>query len=153
MTQTDIRQDFHIDNLPTIKEELERKAFEQLESLAVRLEQGQISEAQFDAGVESVWACVGGLVGQSLTVTISEIKNYRAKNCASYCDSRVFTKDKNVLVSTRIVGEGRTTLWLKGETREKEFPHTEYFMPSRAAKQHQEELTDKLITEGWERRF
>ena len=66
-----------LSEVPTMRDEIDRKAFEQLERLAAQLEMGRINEAQFDTGVQTVWNCVSGLASEFIIQTISEIRDSR----------------------------------------------------------------------------
>lgn len=51
--------------VPTLQQEVDRKAYEALHSLLWRLEQGKITQAQFLTGVEVVHDTLNGLVSDS----------------------------------------------------------------------------------------
>lgn len=61
--------------VPNLRSEIDRKAFEQLERLSSQLEKGQINNAMFHVGVMTVWNCVSGLASEFITSTISEIRD------------------------------------------------------------------------------
>lgn len=140
---------------PTIQEELERKAFEQLERLAVQLEHGVISEAQFDTGVMSVWHCVSGLVGKDTTELISGIKTLKTVGIASYTDSRVFTKGKHLAILIRNLGDYSVHLTFgDGEKSVKNsFKFRDELHPSKAALEKQNSITETLLKTQWIRRI
>ncbi len=87
--------------VPSIKDELQRKAFGHLGHMAIQLESGRISEAQFETGVRAVWACVSGLVDKWLIDTISEIQD---KRDASYNDYRILSNGTAVMLLHRRIG-------------------------------------------------
>lgn len=89
--------------LPSIRDELERKAFEHIETLAIQLEHGKITQAQFDTGIRAIWACVSGLVDRWLIDTISEVKD---RYDESFCDRTVLFRGESVLVISRKLGSG-----------------------------------------------
>lgn len=91
----------HNAEVPPIKDELQRKAFEHMEHMAIQLESGRMSEAQFDAGVRAVWACVSGLVDKWLIDTISEIQD---KHDASFNDYRVLSNGTDSMLLYRRIG-------------------------------------------------
>jgi len=58
-------------NLPTIREELDRKTFETIEWLAVSHDLGKITDGQFNTGVDAVFMSVAGLVNYSIMEIVS----------------------------------------------------------------------------------
>jgi hypothetical protein len=152
MQKTNIRHESHIEAHPSIKDELQRKAFEQLERLALQLDRGEISAAQFDTGVMSVWHCVSGLVDKNLIDTISEIKDHKGSGY-DFLDSRAFVRGNDTVFVYRKRGGG--TVVVKAEATEladQVLDHRDEISPSLAAKNKQDQLTQGLINRGWKRR-
>lgn len=54
-------------SVPSIKEELERKTLEAIESLVVRHRNGDLSDKEFSTGLATAYDCVAGLVDKSIT--------------------------------------------------------------------------------------
>lgn len=140
--------------IPSIRDELQRKAFEHLERLVVQLDRGEINEAMFDAGVRAIWACVSGLVDEWLIDTISEIRD---KIDGSFYDRRQFMKkddgELRVLWLTRKLGSGNLTLRGLRGTDSKDWNFDEDIYPSKEAKGMQDTITATLVTAGWRRAF
>lgn len=53
-------------NLPTIKEELDRKAFETCEWLFNSLDKGKLTPAQFSTGIDALFMAVNGLTAEAV---------------------------------------------------------------------------------------
>lgn len=143
-------------NPPTIKEELEHKAIEQIEKLALLLEYGAISKAQYFTGLSAVYDCTSGLVSSDLSdaiaLEICEVKDRNGREQdSSFTDVRAFVKDSTVMFIKRDAGGERVTAMtnLGNFTRDYEFPDA----PLRAALDKQNELTKCLLGAGWERRI
>lgn len=142
------RQESHIEKLPTVAEELERKVFEQLERLVIQLENGQITDAQFDTGVMTIWHCVSGLVSNDLMNVISAAK---AHGDGGYMDNRVFTSSGVTMIVKRKVGGSSVSVYSPNSFNDKErvYDLKDERIPSKAAKQKQEDLTRSFIYHGW----
>lgn len=151
------RQESHIEELPTLKQELQRKAFDQLERLVMQLDRGEINMAQFDTGVKSVWHCVSGLVDQNLIETIEEVKRH-AKIDTSFIDSRILMKENRIAFLLRKIGGNAVSLKIEGAENPYD-PYTASFnfgdelIPAKSAKEQQEQLTKKFLDNGWKRRI
>ncbi len=52
--------------LPTIKEELDRKAFETVEWLFTSLDRGKLTPAQFSTGVDALFMAINGLAAEDV---------------------------------------------------------------------------------------
>jgi len=61
--------------LPTMRQEIDRKAFEECERLALGLKQGKISQAQFASSMLTLFNAVSGLCSKSIMDMISEIRH------------------------------------------------------------------------------
>jgi hypothetical protein len=56
---------------PTLKEELDRKAFETVEWLFTALDRGKLTPAQFSTGIDTLFMAVNGLVAENVTDLIT----------------------------------------------------------------------------------
>lgn len=143
------RHESHIEDLPSMSEELERKTFEQLERLVTQLDRGEISDAQFDASITTIWHCVSGLVGNTLTDTISAMSGR-----GEHSDGRVFVNGPRILVVTRQLAKGLVGVFSPDRsTTGRVYDMRDELIPSKAAKEKQDEISNKLINQGWERRI
>lgn len=61
-----------MNDMPTIREELDRKSYETIEWLATSLKRGKLTEQQFAVGIESVFMTVSGLVDEQVIEVITE---------------------------------------------------------------------------------
>lgn len=76
--------------LPLIREELNRKAFEAVEWLIVGADKGKISKAQFCTGIEAVFMTASGLLDESIVDLITNAS--AACHSIKASDKRYFTK-------------------------------------------------------------
>lgn len=90
-------------NLPTIEEELNRKAFEELENLINRRELGKITNAEYLSSVNTLFAVCGGIVDKEFHSLILDAAK-ETKHDYSFCRTRVFKKDNNLTIMTRAKG-------------------------------------------------
>ena len=60
--------------VPTLAQEIERKSIDTLEKLAVDLELGRITKAQYLYGLDILWSAVAGLAGTDFTIMIETAK-------------------------------------------------------------------------------
>lgn len=108
-------------DLPTVEEELDRKAIETLEQLLLRRQQGKITEAQFDVGLDALFSVAAGLVRDDFAELISLAGNEIDRNDSSFIQRRVFVKggsilyinsnlDSETVIVKRCVAEGWTTV-------------------------------------------
>lgn len=128
-----------------MREEIDRKAFEQLELLAAQLEHGEISEAQFDTGVRAVWGCVSGLASNWIIDTISEIKDKRGDQ--SFKDTRILVKGEKMALVIRRYGGDKLILMLNGGSKLIDF--STRLNPKVAAMLMQKQAVEKLVAEGY----
>jgi hypothetical protein len=61
--------------LPTISEEINRKAFETIDWLHTAVDRGHISKVQFGTGINALFMAVSGLVRQDIFDLITESSN------------------------------------------------------------------------------
>src|SRR3954469_10304174 len=60
---------------PSMQEELDRKAFEEVERLALALNQGKITNGQFASSLLSLWNTLSGLVSSNVSDIIAQARN------------------------------------------------------------------------------
>lgn len=135
--------------VPTTREEIDRKAFSQLESLALQLDQGKITEAQFDTGVRTVWACVSGLCSQHIDETISAIKEQKFQD-RSFQDVRLYWKGKSLVISSRY-GDTITTrgMTISSCTTPNHKNFNDEAIPTKAALSYQNRFEAGLESSGY----
>ena len=142
-----------LSEVPSVRDEIDRKAFEQLERLAAQLETGRITEAQFDTGVQTVWQCVSGIASEFIIQTISEINDSRKNE--SHLDRRLFVtflRDKGqweTLILTRGVGTGILKLRSIPPGRKTDWDFSETANPAHEAKKKQGQVTEILLKKGF----
>ena len=85
--------------LPTIKEELTRKTFDELESLVNRKELGKITECEYKASINTLFAICSGLVDDGFFELITQASEEIVID-HSFSRKRVFKKgDKLSVIS------------------------------------------------------
>lgn len=55
------------ENMPTLREELDRKAVEAMEFLVASHQQGKIAQAELHTGLEAIWNTTAGLISSDIT--------------------------------------------------------------------------------------
>ena len=139
--------------VPTLREEIDRKAFEQLERLAGQLETGRINDAQFDVGVHTVWNCVSGLASEWVIQTLGEIRDSRKGE--AHKDRRFMVGFEEgmweVLILSRDLGGGKLTLRGIPAGRSRDWDFTECPNPSAECVKKQNQVTEALVAKGFRR--
>lgn len=140
-----------LSEVPSLRDEIDRKAFEQLERLAAQLETGRISAAQFDCGVQTVWNCVSGLASEFIIQTISEIKDSRKGE--SHKDRRLFVSfiagKWETLILTRGLGGDKLTLRSIPPGRKTDWEFTDCANPPVEALKKQNHVAELLLGKGF----
>lgn len=90
-----------VNPLPTLREELDRKAFEAIDWLATSFDQGKLTNAQYAAGLEALFMAVSGLVDEDIVDLISTASGIAGASLS--LEKRHFVKG-NVLVSLTWAG-------------------------------------------------
>lgn len=86
--------------LPSIKEELTRKTFDELERLINYRELGKITNAEYLASVTTLFSICSGLVDNNFFEVISKASE-EAERDYSMARTRLFRKGNNVVVISR----------------------------------------------------
>lgn len=137
---------------PTMKEELERKVIEQIESLALMKDRGDINDHSFRACLNSIYHTTSGLIDWNISDAISAEMNVIRKPDGSESDNRAFVKGSACIFIQREYG--RWSVLVSGlNGAESLYDFSEEIHPVKAAKDKQNELNEKLISAGWERRI
>lgn len=141
--------------LPTIQEELSRKAIDTLEELLRKEKQGKINKAQLDVALDTLFSTVSGMVDEEfidlITLASDEVKSHDQ----SYIDRRLFVnEDDRLVVVCHPINSSAVTLltdphydglWAK--VVEKDF--SESAIPEEAAKKHAERIVRNLKLKGF----
>lgn len=88
--------------LPTIDEELERKTFAELENLVNRRELGKITNAEYKASINTLFAICSGLVGKDFFKIISAASEEIPPADHSYLQIRIFQKGDKITIISRV---------------------------------------------------
>lgn len=116
---------------PTPLEEIDRKAFETLQTINSDLECGKITESQFKYGIDIAWLIASGLVKKD-TEYMFEVLGEEAKlaNCNErkyfrHEDGRniVITDSKKGLLSLKLIRKGAKESITKYDLREEPNPY------------------------------
>jgi hypothetical protein len=95
-----------LSELPSLREEINRKTFETIEWLFLGLNNGKLSEEQFSTGVDALFMAVAGLVDEGFIQMITEAQNM---SDSKFAKRRLFRAPK--------VDEVLTLSWIPGEDR------------------------------------
>lgn len=142
-----------LSEVPSLRDEIDRKAFEQLERLAKQLEDGRITPAMFDAGVNSVWNCVSGLASEAVIHTISEVKDMWCQSDQK--DRRFFvtlnteSRQWETLILTRDLSGDKMGLRSIPPGRKTDWTFSECANPSRASLDKQDQVAAMLVGRGF----
>lgn len=139
-----------LSEIPDLRSEIDRKAFEQLERLAGQLEAGKINQAMFNTGVQTVWQCVSGLASEWVIDTITEVKDMWVEN--ELRDLRLFyCPAEGVIILNRKLGEGKLALSSLPTSRKMDWDFEKTTNPSRDALLKQNEVEQMLVRKGFNR--
>lgn len=83
--------------LPTIQEELERKAFAELENLVCRVESGDITNAEYKASINTLFAICSGLVNGDFFEMIT-LAGEEVVVDHSFSRKRLFRRGENITI-------------------------------------------------------
>ena len=81
--------------LPSLQEELDRKAFQTMEWLTNACDKAKISEAQFSTGVDALFMATSGLVDSDILTLVSQATEIAGK--ATTGVRRHFVKDGTIV--------------------------------------------------------
>jgi len=84
--------------VPTIRDELNRKSFEALEWLAVDFDHGKLTRAQYAAGLEALFMTVAGLVDEEIFKLITEAS--KIAGTPPHTERRILVKNNTVVLLT-----------------------------------------------------
>lgn len=89
--------------VPDQREELSRKSFETMDWLYTQVQNGQLTKAQFQTGVNSLFMTCAGLVDQAFSHLIGEMS--QDLRDVKAIEKRIFMRALSLVVVTRIAGE------------------------------------------------
>lgn len=139
-----------LSEVPNLRDEIDRKAFEQLERLAGQLESGKINQAMFNIGVQSVWNCVSGLASEWVIDTITEVKEMWVES--ELLDARVFyDPSEGAILLIRKLGGDKLKLRSLPTGRKTDWDFAATANPSREALLKQKQVEEVLVKKGWNR--
>lgn len=139
-----------LSEIPDLRSEIDRKAFEQLERLAGQLESGKINQAMFNTGVQTVWQCVSGLASEWVIDTITEVKDMWIEN--ELLDLRLFyCPAEGAIMLIRKLGEGSLALRSLPTGRKMDWDFEKTTNPSREALLKQNQVEQMLVGKGFNR--
>lgn len=99
----------NIGELPELKDELTRKTFEELENLIQRRESGKITNLEYRASINTLFAICSGLVDGDFFEMISEAAKETVEDHSFY-ERRLFQKDDKMAIVSRPVKTESFTL-------------------------------------------
>lgn len=136
--------------IPSLKEEINRKAFETLERINSDFTLGKINKAQFKYGIDIAWSLVSGLIAEDI-FRMFEILSSQATSI-SYSQKSYFRNKDNWIIT---LIDSKTGLILFKLIRQgvqdnvKTHDMREESNPSLAGKLKMEELTKAILNKGF----
>ena len=142
--------------LPTLEEELNRKAWETLDDLLRRHDQGKITQAQFDLALDVLFNALSGLVDREFVKVLSGTAEVFKHRDGSYSIRELLVSPTGELAMVeREVGEEGFTIkmGLSGGawSRVVKKSFNEALAPSKAAQEGMARVVDQLIERGFKR--
>lgn len=141
-----------MNEVPTLQEEVERKALEALEMVAIDRDTGKITEAQYSYALTVLWASCAGIAGSGF-MTIMEVAGQGKKDGSQYT-RRFMRSEKGDIAKITNFHDGviRLELSLRDglHKSEKDYDCTQELNPCGAAKEKFLNLIDNLVIKGFE---
>lgn len=142
-----------LSEVPTLRDEIDRKAFEHLERLAKQLDDGRITPSMFDAGVSAVWNCVSGIASEAVIRTVSEVKDMWCesdlKDRRLFATLNVESRQWETLILTRDLSGDKMSLRSIPPGRKIDWQFTDCANPSRASLEKQDQVAALLVGKGF----
>lgn len=136
------------DNIPTLGEEIERKAFETIEKMHDDFKFSRITAEQFSYGIDILWSAVAGLAGRDFTVAMEMLGEMKTESARKVYLSRA--DGAIVRLIDNLAGQVKLTLIQPYKVPEdREFNLTEAPMPLAAARSKILTLTRSFIERGF----
>jgi|GEM_PF-2354176 len=134
----------HVNDMPTVREELERKTYETLNHLSDRFLAGYISEADVSFGCDIIWMVASGLVGDDLAKAITTSVSTESKQ-----ERRIFADESDNITLTvkRVMGEDTFTILKRRGSAIIEGKAIQCGTPKQA-KEKMEALCARLVNRG-----
>lgn len=136
-----------MNDVPTLKEEVERKAIETLEKLAVDLDLGRINEAQYAYGLDILWSASAGIAGEDFKAMM-EVARPVKKSAARFTREYYRTPNGERLAKITNTHEGVVMVEVgknDGELQRQVFDFRQEPNPAQLAKQKFQALGDTLV--------
>lgn len=133
------------------QDEINRKALETIEKLAVDREQGRITEAQYAYGLDVLWSAIAGLVDKDLMVMM-EVARVK-KEGASFFTREYYCGGKGHIAKITNTHRGIVvadiSLYDGTHNSRKLYDFREEPNPFKAAKEKFQALGDNLVAKGF----
>lgn len=135
--------------VPTLREEVERKAVETLEKLALDLDGKRITEAQYHYGLDVLWSAVAGLAGDDFTMMMEVAR--AAKRGQSFFTKQYYLSARGqiVRVTNTHAGVVCCDVNLGLSSSRKVYDLRDEPNPHRAAAQKFDDLCRNLVEKGF----
>lgn len=135
--------------IPSLQDELDRKAIETAQSIQHRFNQGQLTKAQYDAATNALWYVTAGLVDNDVSAAITAMGETAAPEQWTHCP---MAKGADLtVVSFSTAGKFRFLRGDREECRDFADPVEDVSVPSLAAKQHFGKVFKLLSDRGYVR--
>lgn len=135
--------------VPDLQHEVNRKAFNALDSLVVRLEAGKITDQQYAIGIETLFDALSGLVSDPDFFYI--IGELRSKVPAKMKSVMAFMNKEEVFIAQHVLGSADMVV-VKGEIKQvKRYDLSEEAKPDFAALQKMNAAAEAFTARGYRR--
>ena len=137
--------------IPDVQDELDRKAIETLEMLLLRRDQGKITEAQFDTGIDVLFSTVSGLVREDFAELISLSADDIDRNDPSFEQRRVFWSEGTFFYLKENIEKAKLMLAKHsgGEWKKFEKDYSDLPFPEKSLKKYVEAIEKNMTDKGF----
>ena len=131
--------------VPSLKEEVERKAIETMEKIVSDRARGAINEAQYSYAVDVLWSLFAGVAGSEFMFIVEQMESQKKPNAATVQSTHikgdkvaVVRNHYNGIVSVKIVVPS-------AKVQSKVFDFRDSDQPLSEAKKKQEAILDSMF--------
>lgn len=130
--------------VPTLREELDRKAFQTVDWLFTSLEKGKLTPAQFSTGIDALFMATSGLVDEDIATIITGTNDMAKKGVFK----RVLMRRDATCVLTRVAGASNFLMiaYRAGEQMSERIKECD---SSQEAARSMEQFAQALIAKGY----
>lgn len=139
-------------DLPAVEDELDRKAIETLEMLLLKRDQGKITEAQFDTGLDILFSVAGGIVREDFAELISQAAEDINRSDPSFEQRRLFAIEGSIFYMRVNVDQARLKLsrFAGGKWTDVVKDYSDHTVPEKALKKQVAFVSNNMTDKGYE---